>query len=676
MAMRTASPWWLSLAFLVGLLAVFISERLLGHTSGLRVAITGLGVVVMVAVAVARGWMAWSVRGAGRRIEATLLACHAGALVALGLYALTTQWGLGVVGVGEASADRFTGALTVVWVIAMMTSLIPMVMIELSLGVSLRTGFEVMLTSAAFGAAAGALVHKLKQQTADPEAEGIEQVDAGVEYHRVRQLGWSGLTVAFALALLMVTCGVARDRNVRRDVSYFKTSSPGESTINILKVASEGIKVHLFYPSVNEVQDQLVGYFEALGAETGKVQIERHDRELEAELAGKYKVQKDGYVVLARGTGEDEKHFSLEVDPDLEKARKATGKLRNLDREVNKMLMQLVRDKRKAYLLTGHGEITHPDSIPPELKGSKPTKPTTLFKKRLTDLHYEVKELAPLELVRDVPEDATVVILLAPMLPLERVEWDALDRYLQRGGRLMIALDPQAWPDLGPLEARLGVKLAKGSITDDVAFAPQRGSLADRRVALTTQFSSHATTTAVSRSGAPLYLIDAGALEDVPFEGGGEAPKKTITIRSMESSWLDTNPNFTFDADVEKKQKWNVAAAIEGPKVGDKDGFRALVFADVDLFVDNVGYSMQGRPALVMVGQSVFYDSIRWLGGEEVFAGEIVSEEDKPISHTKNQDAVWFTMTIIGIPVIVLSLGLLGTWARRRRAAKKTEVTP
>jgi len=35
---------------------------------------------------------------------------------------------------------------------------------------------------------------------------------------------------------------------------------------------------------------------------------------------------------------------------------------------------------------------------------------------------------------------------------------------------------------------------------------------------------------------------------------------------------------------------------------------------------------------------------------------------------------VWFTLMIIGAPIIVLTLGLVGT-SRRRRGSKKAEVT-
>lgn len=653
MAMRTASPWWASLVFGAGLLFLFLGERLFGHINAARVFFTGiLGLVPIIAIFALRLWTSLRTTGHRRSIERTLLLAHAGTLLALVLYALTTKWGLGLLGIKNVA--RWDGALTVLYAILLLASLVPVLLIESALGASRRSSIDL-------------------GESGD--------IDAGLDYFRVREVGWSGLTLAFATSFLFVTCSVAKERNVSRDVSYFKTSAPGESTVNIVKASTEPLKVHLFFPENNEVKAQVAAYFERLKSDAGKVTIESHNRQAEIGLATKYKVGKDGVVVLARGEGDKEKNYTIELETDYEKARRATGssaKLRNFDKEINALLMKLVREKRKAYVTIGHGELTHPESQPPEAKTEE--RRTTVFKRLLGELNYEVKDLGLVDLARDVPDDATVVLVPGPSIPLAPAEWAALERYLDRGGRILVALDPRGTPSMGALEGKLGLRMLPGSLRDDRSILPQRGTMSDRQFVITNQFSAHASTTALSRAvNSGLVLIDAGALEEIPFTSKGEAPKKTITIRSNESSWLDLNDNFQLNDDKEKRQRYIIGAAVEGPKSGAKDGFRALVLADADLFRDAYVPGAMGRVQAIMVAQPMFADAIRWLGGEEVFAGEVVSEDDKPVQHTKNQDALWFAIMLIGVPLLVLGLGLAGTLGRRGGGRKKKsneEVTP
>jgi ABC-type uncharacterized transport system len=670
MAMRTASPWWASLLFGAGLFLLFIGERILGHLGGMRLVVTGLGALLVVGVTALRGWAMLASHDARRRVERTLLLSHLGSALALLFYALTTPTGMKLIGQGGLTGkglEHYTGAMTVLWLVVMAASLIPLVMIEASLGTARRDRFELA-------------------RSKDAELEGVE-------YLRVREIGWSGLTVGLALALAMVTCRVAEERNVSKDVSYFKTSAPGESTVNIAKSMSEPLKVLLFFPAVNEVKDEVRTYFTSLAEASKKVEIEEYDRYVSAELAAKYRVTKDGVIVMIRG----DKSETLDVEVDFAAARSARRggtALRNLDREVNTRLLKLVRDRRKAYLTVGHGEINDPNSVDPALKGKVRQRQTQVFRKRLADLGYETKNLGLIDLARDVPDDATVVLVLGPSQPLQPAELAALDRYLAKGGRLLFALDPQSEASLGELEGRLGMRFDRGSLTDDRSFLPQRGNAADRRFVLTTQFSSHASTTALSRTvEAGLPLVDSGALVDGNFTGDAakDNPRKTFVIRSMPTSWLDRNDDFQFQdkADkpelVEKRDRYNVAAAVEGPKLKggkegeEKDGFRAMVYADVDLFADAVVDAGFGQRALVMIGGPILEDAVRWLGGEEVFSGDVVSEDDQPIKHTKSQDNVWFLLIIVGLPLVVLSFGLLGTLARRRRkksSAGAGEVTP
>jgi hypothetical protein len=203
-----------------------------------------------------------------------------------------------------------------------------------------------------------------------------------VEFQRVREMGVSGLTIGLAAALLFVTCNVAKQKNVKKDVSYFKTAAPGESTRKIVSSMKEPVRVLLFFPEVNEVGEEVEGYFRELARQTGKIAIERHDRMVSAQLAQKYQVQKRRHrgphqaaataTTADAGARRPTSSASSISTPTSIKARRQTGKLRILDQTVNTELLKLVREKRKAYLTVGHGELNDPDSLPPQARGRFP----------------------------------------------------------------------------------------------------------------------------------------------------------------------------------------------------------------------------------------------------------------------------------------------------------------
>jgi ABC-type uncharacterized transport system involved in gliding motility auxiliary subunit len=103
-------------------------------------------------------------------------------------------------------------------------------------------------------------------------------------------------------------------------------------------------------------------------------------------------------------------------------------------------LLQATRNTEKGiYFLTGHGEGDLANQVPQEgyskLRGA------------IADEFYQVK---PLSLTANsaVPKDASVVILLGPKADFLPTELAALDAYVQRGGAVLILLDPKAPPSL------------------------------------------------------------------------------------------------------------------------------------------------------------------------------------------------------------------------------------
>ncbi len=671
MAMRTATPWWLAWTNLAMLLILFVSQRLLDPWDTLQTVTTAVAVGAIVVTVAIRVFATLRSGDSRRRVERTQLLASIGTLLAVVCYALTTTWGIDLIGGADWSPTgktRWIAALRVLCAIYAAASILPMIMIEATLGLPRRERFD-------FAAAGN---------------------DDAVEYRRVRELGLSGLTVALAAGLLMVTCNVARNRNMREDVSYFKTSAPGDSTKAILGSTTEPIKVLLFFPEINEVKEEARAYFDELARSTGRLEIVEYTVNRAAKMVSDHKVTKDGTVVLVRGEGEDAKSEKIELDTDIEKARRpvktaATTRptLRNLDAAVNAALMKLVRDKRRAYLTVGHGELNDPDSLDSTMRDKLPDARATVIKAILQAQNYEVKNLGLIDgLGSKIPDDATMVLALGPRTPFQDEELDTLDQYLARGGNLLIALDPKSDAVLGQLEGRLGVHFDRKPILDDKNFVARRGPT----WAITNQFSSHASITSLSKaaSNEGLLLQDAGTLTDHPFAGapaapaGGEAdaagqPKRLYVIRSMTTSFVDLDGNGGFTEGTEKRDRYNVAAAIEGVATTGADGaevpgFRAMVFADVDLFVDRPT-QQGGQLYLETWGGPMPADAIKWIGGEEIFTGQIESENDKDLNQSEKQDTRWFLLMIVGAPALVLVAGLIGTRRRRRadkpRAAKE-----
>lgn len=626
----------------------------------------GLAVILLVAGTGIQASRWLKSKGARKKAEGALLACY-GALVAAALvYFFSTKTGMGWLGLADLSARgarRYDVVMTVLAALLATIAVIPAFLMEATVG----------------------------KWTADED-------DDAVELNRMREMGISGLSIALAAALLLVTCNVAREKNIRKDVSYLRTSAPGESTRKIVEEMGEPVRALLFFPDLNEVGSEVKGYFDELARQTkGKLVVEEHDRLLSATLSKQYQVQKDGTVILVRGADKKEKTAKFEIDTDFEKHRRRDGKLRVLDQTVNSELMKLFREKRKAYLTVGHGEINDPDSLPSHLRGKLPDARAQVIKNILTGLNYEAKNLGTMDgLASQVPDDATFVMVLGPKTAFDPAELDTLARYLDGGGKLLVAMDPEGDFRLGPLEGRLGVGLGEarpgedariGLITDDKNFLPQRGNESDRRMALTNQFSSHASTTELSRGDARngILLESAGALFDRELTVTGEKPKRTYVIRSMGEAWLDYDNDFKAGA-AEKRDRYNIGASIEGPKGknedgSEKDGFRAMVFSDQDLFADHAVQTRTGQIFIETNGRSLPVDAVRWLGGEEKISGIVNDEKDTEIKQTKREQAAWFTATTVIAPLAVLGLGLVlvSTSRRRRPAAKKDtkkETTP
>jgi hypothetical protein len=249
-------------------------------------------------------------------------------------------------------------------------------------------------------------------------------------------------------------------------------------------------------------------------------------------------------------------------------------------------------------------------------RNDTPGRTAQIIRTLLQKQNYTLKDLGLGQgLANDVPEDADVVLVLGPTTAFSNEELASLRRYADRGGKLILALDPDAIaerelvtatpvptaaraaggaPGAAPAAATSAAAApgttppatsdaaapAVPNFNDDLAqvaglrFSPAvlanekqhvrvRYNDSDRTRLVTNSFSSHASVSTLSRNQprAAVVVFGAGSLEKL------EGAESTVdfAVRSLGGTFQDQNKNFTLDTPAEKSSVYNIGAAISRP---------------------------------------------------------------------------------------------------------------
>lgn len=605
-----------SILYAVGLISIYLGERIIGGGRG-RWVFTIAGAVVVLAATIVRAIRVAKSSRERSRVERYLLSFELLGIASLVLYfAQSDLWTtLGAKSMQETS-PRLAVILAAAWPALMAAALVPLCLVEMSYS---------------------AMAH-------------APEVEAG----RVRDAALSGLGIAASLVFAFCAVFVASERDAKWDLSYFRTAKPGPATRKIVQALTEPVLVSIFFPPANEVRDEAAEYFQDLGGESKELEVHYYDQAVDPSKARELGVSGNGAVVISRGNRREQLLLGLE----LERGR---TQLRNLDQEVQKRLLAVAKSRRVVYLTVGHGERSHERASPTDQRAT-----LVGLRDLLASQNYELRNLGPAEgLASEVPGDAAAVMVIGPASAFLPEESAALRRYFDRGGRVWISLEQDARLDFKDLVAGLGVSFVPVPLANDQFYYRRSNQVSDRVIIITAAYSSHPSVTSLSQLGprAPLVLIGSGYLEEAKEKREGTSVDFTVT--ALPSTWNDLNRNFLFDPPGEVRKAWQLAAAVTKKKPGgqkpEEDG-RAIVLANAAALTDAV-FENSGNTYLAL-------DGIRWLLGEEAIAGPAVSETDVPVEHTRKQDVFWFYSTIFLVPAAVLGAGFWVTSRRRRRVEK------
>jgi hypothetical protein len=495
-------------------------------------------------------------------------------------------------------------------------------------------------------------------------SQGPAATDSG----RVRRAALAGLNLGLLAAVVIVVNFSANRMPWQWDVAYFKTTEPSQATRDAVAALENPIDVALVFPADDEVGRLAGDYFRKLGKSgPGKLKVLEFDADLKPLQARDFKARANGTVIFKR----DEQIKPLQLGLSIERAR---GQLRKFDGDVLATLQELARERRMAYFTLGHGERNEHARDEGE-----PETGVTSLEGLLRAKGYQIKPLGLAQgLGTTVPDDAALMIIAAPVDPFTKAEGQSIRRYLERGGQLLVLLEPQPGqrpsrlgsnPLLDVLEA-YGIKFENVILANDRIFARRTFTDADHALLVTTAYGPHPAANTVRRAPDqfPLLLLTAGALQK-----GQDPPNLQIreVVKAMPGTWGDRNGNFRFDPPGETRDTpalaLGVGPADKGQPAGkDKEPKRSpapqlLVFADADVASDLL---MQNR-----ANSTLLADSLAWLAGDEAPPGLPTSEEDQRIQHAKGDEWLWFYLPVVGMPALVLLLGMVAI-SRRRQLAR------
>jgi gliding motility-associatede transport system auxiliary component len=469
-----------------------------------------------------------------------------------------------------------------------------------------------------------------------------------VNYFRRRQARYSaiaGVGVLVALAIVVAVNYVSARQNKRWDLTANRQNSLSEQTVKVLQGLTSPVKFTVFdrQTELDRFRNRLNEY----AYQSSQVTAEYIDPDTKPVIAKEYEIQQYGTVVVEY----------------MGRRERVTS---DTEQDITNGLIKAMSDRqRKVYFLQGHGE-KEPNRT--ERDGY------SALSGMLRRDNYMVERLV-LAQQKDVPDDATVVVIAGPTTDMLPQEAEALRRYLAKAGKLMVLLEPPlgnqpaSLPNLDAIIKEWGVTVGNNLIVD------VSGATNDPSMAVAATYPVHA----ITEQFATLTIYPSARTVE-PVSGGVNGHNPTTIVETSRASWAESNlaslkTGVQMDAEGgDKAGPLSIAVAVSAPATGTttpaatdakpastdsaKPETRVVVFGDSE-FAENAYAGVPGNPNL-------FANAINWLAQQEgLIAIRPTEAADRRVTMTPGQQWLALLTSILVLPAAVLAVGVF-TWWRRR----------
>jgi ABC-type uncharacterized transport system involved in gliding motility auxiliary subunit len=449
----------------------------------------------------------------------------------------------------------------------------------------------------------------------------------------------SNMTVAILLILVLaVVVSLLSDRHYFRwDLTASGEHTLSDQTLQALKTIGEPVKVIAFVKEPSEESSNVKKLLAAYQYHLKGMSLDFVDPDRNPALTRQYDIQALNTVIL-EGFG-----------------RAQTVKTPDEENLTNALVRLSKGRTEKVYWVMGHGERPFKSAAPESL---------ATIHKNLSSQNFEFEELNLAQ--KDIPSDAALVVVAAPEKPLFPEEVASLKRFLNKGGSILVFLEPYLDGGLKNFLREFGIVISSDIVVDKMS----RVMGGDFLLPMIVSYGDHE----ITRNFRLLSFFSLARSVEVDKE----VKKKGLTLTNLaltsQESWAETDREALnqgkarLDPD-DRQGPISLAVIVElnpkeakGEESKEEDKItgegKLVVFGDAD-FASNKFVSLAGNSELLT-------NTINYLAGRKDLI--TIPEKERPTDHlmlTRNQGLLLFWIPVVVIPLLVLVLGVVA-WRQRR----------
>jgi ABC-type uncharacterized transport system involved in gliding motility auxiliary subunit len=458
----------------------------------------------------------------------------------------------------------------------------------------------------------------------------------------------SGVSVLVVLGILVAVNYIGSRQVKRWDLTTNKQFGLSDQSLNVISKLDAPLQMLAFEreSDVRRLQDRLKEY--QYGSK--QISIDYIDPDKKPTVAKQNQVEKYGTIVM------NYKGRTERVTTDTEQ-------------DVTNAIIKVVSgQQRKVYFTQGHGEK--------DIAGTDRESYSAIVA-ALGRENYATDKVV-LAQQGSVPDDASVVIVAGPKADFFPQEIDALKKYLEKAGKLLLLLDPPDTPDSPPVTHLIalahdwGMDLANDVVVDASGMGQFIGT--DASVPVAASYPSHA----ITRNGEFRMLTAYPLARSVtPVSGGVNGHNAQGFVETSPRSWAETDikalmttGKVALDEAKDKKGPVTIGAAVSAattapaneskPDNADapKPEARVAVIGDSD-FPANSALGIQGN-------RDLFMNTVGWLSQQENLISIRPKEpDDRRITLTATQQSNILWLSLLIVPGSIFGAGVYNWWRRR-----------